>query len=137
MQPVRTYIVEDSPIIRENLIATLEEITPVQVVGFAEDEESALHWLTQPGHVCELIVIDIFLRTGSGLRVLARTRAAGIRGERVVLTNYASQSLRRLCHRLGAGRVFDKSSEVDEFISYCARIGEDRARLLVAGTHDD
>ena len=31
-----TYIVEDSATIRENLISTLEEISPVKVVGFAE-----------------------------------------------------------------------------------------------------
>jgi hypothetical protein len=28
MQPLRTYIVEDSQVIRENLIATLEELVP-------------------------------------------------------------------------------------------------------------
>lgn len=126
MEPVRTYIVEDSPIIRENLIATLEEMTAVEVIGCAEDEDTAIEWLTRPGNVCELIVIDIFLKTGSGLRVLARARHAGIAGKRVVLTNYANQSLRRLCHRLGAHRVFDKSGEVDELIAYCARIAQDR-----------
>lgn len=137
MQPVRTYIVEDSPIIRDNLVAALEEMTPVRVVGCADDEDSALEWLIQPGHVCELIVIDIFLKAGSGLRLLARTRDAGVSGRRVVLTNYASQSLRRLCHRLGAHRVFDKSGEVDEFISYCARVAEDRGDLSDRKSQDD
>ena len=41
MHPIKTYIVEDSPVIRENLIATLEELVPIQLVGTAEDEASA------------------------------------------------------------------------------------------------
>ena len=38
MVNLKTYIVEDSPVIRENLIATLEEMVPLEVVGTAEDE---------------------------------------------------------------------------------------------------
>ena len=40
MAHLRTYIVEDSPVIRENLAAALEELVPVQVVGYAEDEDT-------------------------------------------------------------------------------------------------
>ena len=45
MSKLRTFIVEDSPVIRENLIATLEELVPLEVVGYAEDEPGALRWL--------------------------------------------------------------------------------------------
>jgi len=124
MQPVRTYIVEDSPIILDNLVAALEEFTPVEVVGFAVDEDSAVSWLTQPQNQCDLIVIDIFLKSGSGLGVLARAAEAGVRGRRVVLTNYATRDLRRKCQELGVDRVFDKSREVDELFAYCARVAD-------------
>ena len=33
MGHLKTYIVEDSPVIRENLIAALEELVSVDVVG--------------------------------------------------------------------------------------------------------
>jgi cyclic beta-1,2-glucan synthetase len=36
MPPLRTYIVEDSQIIRESLVATLEELLPVEVVVMAQ-----------------------------------------------------------------------------------------------------
>jgi DNA-binding NarL/FixJ family response regulator len=63
MQPLRTYIVEDSPVIRENLIATLEELVPIEVVGTAEDEASAVQWLSRPeDNACDLVIVDIFLK---------------------------------------------------------------------------
>src|SRR6516225_5337810 len=45
MTPLKAFIVEDSPVIRENLVAALEEMAPIEVVGTADDEASAVHWL--------------------------------------------------------------------------------------------
>ena len=38
MSQLKAFIVEDSPVIRENLVAALEEMAPIDVVGTAEDE---------------------------------------------------------------------------------------------------
>ena len=38
MTQLKAFIVEDSPVIRENLVAALEEMAPIDVVGTAEDE---------------------------------------------------------------------------------------------------
>jgi DNA-binding NarL/FixJ family response regulator len=124
MNPLRTFIVEDSPVILDNLVAALEELTPVDVVGTAGDEASAVQWLLSAGNACELIIIDIFLNSGSGLGVLTRAARAGLPGKRVVLSNYATIDMREKCRLLGAHRVFDKSSEIDKLIAYCIRIAE-------------
>lgn len=120
MSKLKTYLVEDSPVIRENLIATLEELAPVEVVGTADSESSAIGWLgAHPGQY-DLVIIDIFLKSGSGLGVLAspllRTNGAKV----VILSNYATADMRRKCLELGADRVFDKSNEIDSLVSYCA-----------------
>jgi DNA-binding NarL/FixJ family response regulator len=120
---VKTFIVEDNPIILEKLVSTLQELTPVRVVGSAADEARALAWLEQPGHDCELLIVDIFLKGGSGLGVLRRTADHGP-GKRVVLTNYATPDIRETCRALGADRVFDKSSELEELIAYCERVAQ-------------
>ena len=80
-QPLKTYIVEDSPVIRENLIATLEELAPVEVVGTAEDESDArCAGSREPGNQCDLVIVDIFLKAGSGLGVLRAASAQAQHG---------------------------------------------------------
>ena len=130
MPAIKTYIVEDSPVIREELVATLEELTDVKVIGTAEDEASAVRWLSQPGNTPDLVIIDIFLKGGSGLGVL---RAAGVLAKSaarlVVLSNYATADMRRRCLELGAARVFDKSNDIDALILYCGRLADVKAGI--------
>lgn len=117
---LRCFLVEDSPVIRYNLIATLEEMLPMQVIGFAEDALSAEQWMASSGSDCNLLIIDIFLKAGTGLQVLQQTSRLCPAARRVVLTNYATPRLRQRCLQLGADRVFDKSSELEELLDYCA-----------------
>ena len=127
MDKLKTYIVEDSPVIRESLIATLEELLPVEVVGTAEDEATALQWLTQPDHPVDLVIVDIFLKGGSGLGVLRAAQSLLQPRKLVVLSNYATQDMRRKCLALGADQVFDKSHEIDALIAYCGRLAQMQA----------
>ena len=127
MQPLKTYIVEDSQVIRENLIATLEELVPLEVVGTAEDETTAVQWLSRPSNNVDLIIVDIFLKAGSGLGVLKATNALPRKRSVVVLSNYATQDIRRKCMELGADKVFDKSNEIDALILYCCRLADGSA----------
>lgn len=116
------YLVEDSPVIRENLIATLEELVPVQVVGTAVDEATAVRWLGDPAHPVDLVIVDIFLKGGSGLGVLRAAQELPQRYRLVVLSNYATPVMRRNCLAMGADRVFDKSNEIEALIAYCSAL---------------
>ncbi len=122
MNRLRTYVVEDSSVIRQNLTETLEENAPVQVVGCAEDEAGAVAWLRDPAHDCDLVIIDIFLRAGNGLGVLKSLAQLERSTRRVVLSNHATPEIRAKCTELGADRVFDKSNEIEEMLGYCNRL---------------
>jgi CheY-like chemotaxis protein len=122
MRLLKTYIVEDSIVIRENLIATLEEMAPLQVVGTAVDEAGAVAWLTQEDSAYDLVIVDIFLKQGSGLGVLRQVRELRPNAHLVVLTNYATSDMRSRCLGLGANRVFDKSHEIDALLDYCSSL---------------
>jgi DNA-binding NarL/FixJ family response regulator len=122
MIPLRAFIVEDNHVIAENLVAALEELTPVEVVGSAVDEASALRWLLEHPHGCDVVIVDIFLKAGSGLGVLAAARHDSARPVLVVLTNYATADMRRRCAELGATRVYDKSNELEDLLEFCVAL---------------
>jgi len=72
---LKTYIVEDNVTIRENLVGTLEELTCISAIGFAETEAEASQWLAEHADDWELAIVDLFLKQGSGLGVLQTCRS--------------------------------------------------------------
>lgn len=127
MQRLKTYIVEDSPVIRDSLIAALEEMAPIDVVGVAEDEASAVRWLGERNNTADLVIVDIFLKQGSGLGVLRWADRTPSPRTMVVLSNHATPEIRRRCAELGANKVFDKSNELDALMLYCERLATGEA----------
>lgn len=116
---LKTYIVEDNPTIRENLIGTLEELAGVTAVGTAETENDGKVWLTEHRQDWDLAIVDLFLKQGSGLGVLAACRDRPSRQKVVVLSNYATTDIRQRCAQLGVDAVFDKSNEIDALVDFC------------------
>lgn len=127
MSVVKTYIVEDSTIILNNLRDTLEELTDVQVVGSAADAGTAMNRMRKGTRAIDLMIIDVFLASGSGLEVLRSAQELNVQARRVVLTNYATADMRRRCTALGADRVFDKSREIEDLIEYCSSMSDGTA----------
>ena len=116
---MRTYLVEDNPIIRDNLISTLEELAPVETVGTSDTEEEGSAWLTHHDGQWDLAIVDLFLKSGSGLGVLQACRMRDPRQKMVIFSNFATQDMRRRCAQLGVDAVFDKSTEIDDLLAYC------------------
>ncbi len=118
---LKTYIVEDNALIRDNLISTLEELASVVSVGTAEDENQGISWLTDSHNDWDLAIVDLFLRQGSGMGVLAACKNRSPRQKVVVLSNYATADIRKRCSYLGADAVFDKSTEVEALMAFCLK----------------
>ncbi|MCY7372023.1 MAG: response regulator [Polaromonas sp.] len=116
---LKTFIVEDNPTIRENLIGTLEELASIDAVGTAETENEGKVWLQENPAGWNLAIVDLFLRQGSGLGVLSACRERGANQKVVVLSNYATPDIRQRCAQLGVDAVFDKSNEIDALVDYC------------------
>lgn len=126
---LKTYIVEDNPTIRENLIGTLEELACVTAVGSAETENDGKAWLNDHRQQWDLAIVDLFLKQGSGLGVLAACRDRKSRQKVVVLSNYATADIRQRCAQLGVDAVFDKSNEIDALVEYCLEQNATRLEL--------
>lgn len=119
LRALRAFIVEDSPVILELLVTTLSEMLDVEVVGTAVDEATVVAWMQSPDAArADVLIVDLFLARGSGLSVLQSARDLGLRADRIVLTNYATPVVRERCSRLGAMKVFDKSTELYDLIRF-------------------
>lgn len=118
---LKTFFVEDNPTIRENLIETLLELADIQPLGFAETEADGIAWLTHPAHDWDLAIVDLFLRQGSGLGVVAACQGRQPHQKVVVLSNYATADVRQRCQELGVDAIFDKSHEIDALLEFCLR----------------
>lgn len=116
---LKTYLVEDNPTIRENLIATLEELVDIDAIGVSDTENEAKLWLQNNPKLWDLAILDLFLKQGSGLGVLAACRDRQPSQKVVVLTNYATTDIRQRCTQLGVDAVFDKSNEIDGLVEFC------------------
>jgi DNA-binding NarL/FixJ family response regulator len=135
--PLRTFVVEDSIVVRDNLVAALEELLPVKVVGVAEDAAYAVSWMRDAANRCDLGIVDIFLKRGTGLDVLAAATATRKDMKWVVFTNFASTEMRKRCGQLGADRVFDKSNEIETLILYCESLADGTFSTVNGATADD
>ncbi|WP_432731722.1 response regulator [Variovorax sp. W6] len=114
-----TFLVEDNKTIRDNLVPALEDLVNGRVVGYAETETEALAWLAAHPDDWQLLIVDLFLKEGSGLGVLGGARERKPSQRVVVLSNYVTADIRARCTALGADAVFDKSRDLDAFIEYC------------------
>jgi len=118
---LKTYVVEDNPTIRESLVAALEELTRVIVVGTSSTEDDAAQWFGRNPGAWQLAIVDLFLKQGSGLNVVQRIGPREPQQKVVVFSNYVNPQLRKRCAQLGVDAVFDKSTEIDALVDYVAR----------------
>jgi DNA-binding NarL/FixJ family response regulator len=109
---MKVFIVEDSPLVVDRLMAMFAEFEGgVEVVGQADEAASAI------GSIRELkpdaVVLDIRLARGTGLDVLEHVKRDQHAPIVMMLTNYPHPQYRRRCFEYGADYFLDKSTEFD------------------------
>lgn len=113
------FVVEDNLEIHENLVGALEELTCVKVVGGTATEEGALAWVAG-NDGWDMLIVDLFLKGGSGMRLVQRVQRSRPEQKIIVFSNYVNASVRKRCAQLGVDAVFDKSTEIDALVDYCS-----------------
>jgi DNA-binding NarL/FixJ family response regulator len=106
------FIVDDSCVVRERLVALLADVPDVVVVGQAGTAAEAIRQIRklQPAAV----VLDISMPGGNGLSVLREIRRANSAATVIMLTNFSQEQYREKCAALGADYFFDKSTEFEQ-----------------------
>ena len=121
---IRTFLVEDNQTILDNLVSTLEELAPVETIGTADSEDDGAAWLNTHKEQWDLAIVDLFLKRGSGLGILEACQSRAGPQKLVVFSNDATKEMRLKCAQLGVDAVFDKSTEIDALVNYCAAQGK-------------
>ena len=116
-----SYLAEDNETIAKNLIETLREICEVKVVAVGATQNEASHWLADHDTEWDLAIVDLFLREGSGLGVLAGCRNRALRQKVVVLTNYATPEIRKRATELGPMRFLTNPASWSSCLPIAAR----------------
>jgi len=120
------FLVEDDPKLRDSIEAAINCVCDAEVIGTAETEAQAVAWLNDNRGSWRLAVLDLFLKTGTGFGVLEHLIPPAAREQVIVLTNSATQDNRNRCLALGALAVYDKTTEVEEFLDHCLRHNQQR-----------
>lgn len=106
---VKVFIVEDSDPVKRRLVATLTDVSGVEVIGSAASEGEAIQGIlaSRP----DVAIVDIQLRTGNGMNVLQEVKRHQAGLKVIVLTNFGYPQYRRRCLEAGADYFLDKSAE--------------------------
>lgn len=116
------FLVEDSAGLRQRLVAELEEVPGVRVVGWADREDDATAAITRLHP--RFVVLDLRLAQGSGLSVLEAIKRLDPPPTVAVLTNYPEPQYRARCAELGADYFFYKAAGLDSLLDACRRAAD-------------
>jgi DNA-binding NarL/FixJ family response regulator len=116
-------MIEDNEFLKKELREALEEAVPqLQVVGYANNERTAVHWLSSHDSGWDMAIVDLQLREGSGIAALEWCRTRRPDQRVVVLSNYLTDDVRTRCLSLGADAAFDKSHDLEQLLDYCRKL---------------
>lgn len=123
--PLTVLIIDDSALIRENLVRTFTELGEIEVVGQATDAREGLKLAA--GLHPNLVTLDIRMPGGSGLDVIEQLKQLEPSPIVMVLTNYPYPAYRKRAAEVGADFFFDKSTEFHEALA-ALKVKTKRAR---------
>jgi DNA-binding NarL/FixJ family response regulator len=122
---IKVFIADDSLIVREHLVTMLEELAGIEVVGQAANVAEAISAISklQP----DVVILDILMPGGSGIKVLQNIKQAGAGPMVIILTNYPYPVFRQKCLQAGADFFLDKSTEFDQIPELFERFKWDKS----------
>ncbi len=136
--PIRILIVEDQRIVREGLIALLEDEVEVEIVGEATNGQEAVELFArlQP----DVVLMDLQMPVMDGPEATQRIREHTPDARILVLTTYATDEFIFKALRAGAKGYLLKDASADELISAIRSVYQGQTELapevaarLVAG----
>ncbi len=122
---MKIFIADDSEILRKHLTTILMEIPGVQIVGYAEDTETAISGIET--HKPDVVILDIRMPGAGGIQVLKTIRRTNPEMKIVIFTDYPYPQYRKKCLEEGTDFFFDKSEESEKLIELIRKMTRSEA----------
>ncbi|CAM3426499.1 response regulator [Polaromonas hydrogenivorans] len=115
---LKVFLVEDSAAQRAYLAQALRAEAKVEIVGIAETEHQAIHWLDNNADQWDIALVDLFLGEGSGAGVIQHCHDRRPDQSVFVMTNHSqNEALLHHCKLLGADAVYHKATELENLLA--------------------
>ena len=120
--PLRVFLVEDSPTVREQIVENLSDIPGVLFAGFSDTEGGAFGQLSQEAF--DVVIFDIELKQGNGISLLRSLASSPQLPEnlKIIFSNNVSRGYRRVGEQYGVRYFFDKTSELSKLRELLQRL---------------
>lgn len=110
-RPLYVFLVEDEEFMRERVIETIAS-NRVTIADYADSAAAAIAKLRELP--CDLIILDLELKHGTGFQVLRELRGnSSVKPWIVVFTHFIDAHFRKQAMALGADFFVDKAQGVD------------------------
>ena len=129
-ETIRVLVVEDHNVVRQGLVALLNLVEGIQVVGEAADGEEAV--VQFRSHHPDVTLIDLRLPKLSGVEVIQRVRSETPQARFVVLTTYAGDEDIYRALKGGAKAYLLKGMTSEELITTIRAVHEGRSHIPAA-----
>lgn len=105
---IRVLVVEDVKASHELILESLQLVGGFDVVGNCPTELQAQQWLHDRPSDCDLVILDLMLREGSGFAVLNQMQLRNDAPQIVVFSDFATPAVAQKCRALGAVDAISK-----------------------------
>ena len=126
-ETIRVLVVEDHNVVRQGLVALLNMVEGIQVVGEAADGEEAIAQYRK--HNPDVTLIDLRLPKLGGVEVIQRVRANAPQARFVVLTTYDGDEDIYRALKSGAKAYLLKGMTTEELIATIREVHAGRSHI--------
>ena len=106
---LKTYIVEDSEIIRKRVMRLISGFDFVEIIGWSDDPDSAISNI----EMClpDAVILDISIKDGNGIKMIGEIKKRVPHTIIIMFTNFDIKNYREQAFRFGADYYLDKSND--------------------------
>ena len=117
---MKVFIVDDSALVRERIIAMISENPGIEITGQAKNAQEGINSILKLKP--DVVILDIRMPGGNGIEVLKNIKKNSSSPTIIILTNYPYPQYRKKCMEAGADYFFDKSTEFNKIIEVIKKL---------------